>query len=92
MENPLKKLKRERYEVCKQAFDGVINDLKSIKNPDPQTQVDIQNTALYALRLKVKEYDLLKQEQERQQQQQLWDECLADTTGYSKHGIICFKT
>ena len=37
MESPLKKLKRERYQVCKQAFDGVINDLKSIKNPDPHT-------------------------------------------------------
>lgn len=76
MENPLKRLKRERYQICEQAFDGVINDLGSIENPDPQTQVDIQNTALYALRLKGKEYDLLKKEQEQQQQQQLLDECL----------------
>lgn len=76
MENPLKKPKRERYQICEQAFDAVINDLRYIENPDPQTQVDIQNTALYASRLKGEEYDLLKKEQEQQQQQQLLDECL----------------
>ena len=39
--------------------------------------MDIQNTALYALRLKGEEYDSLKkQQQQQQQQQQLLDECL----------------